>query len=419
VADQAVDDVQLDRDAVAPLGDERGRVELGVGQGAHEARGGTALGPQAAPWWIAGGWALDLFLGYESRPHADTDVLVLRRDQSAVHQALSGWDLHAADPPGALRPWESGEELPVCVHDVWCRASAGAPWALQVMLAEAVGDAWVYRRDRRVRVPLAALGRVSPDGLPYLAPEVQLLHKARPISRPKDVADFAAVAPRLPADRRAWLRDALVLCAPAHPWLAWLDRWQPPARTAQPAHARGVLAAVRRAHPGEADELRGIAIAAKGYWAYPDDFMAAWTRRFELSPEYVRDNEVAVAVVDGRTVGFAALIARAGECELDHLWVLPEHIGSGLGRDLFGWARSRARELGAARLRWDAEPGAVGFYERMGGRVVGRTWTRSERWVPAMCLELGAGDGMGPANPSTRASAYWNWSPTSTREGSI
>jgi len=26
------------------------------------------------PWWIAGGWSLDLFLGYESRPHVDLDV---------------------------------------------------------------------------------------------------------------------------------------------------------------------------------------------------------------------------------------------------------------------------------------------------------------------------------------------------------
>lgn len=28
------------------------------------------------PWWIAGGWGLDLFLGVPTRPHEDVDVLV-------------------------------------------------------------------------------------------------------------------------------------------------------------------------------------------------------------------------------------------------------------------------------------------------------------------------------------------------------
>jgi len=67
------------------------------------------LAGMAFPWWVAGGWAIDLFVGHQTRLHDDLDVLVLRRDQLAVHQALRGWDLHAADPPGTLRPWAPGE----------------------------------------------------------------------------------------------------------------------------------------------------------------------------------------------------------------------------------------------------------------------------------------------------------------------
>lgn len=33
------------------------------------------------PWWIAGGWAIDLFLGRQTRAHGDTDVLIRRDDQ--------------------------------------------------------------------------------------------------------------------------------------------------------------------------------------------------------------------------------------------------------------------------------------------------------------------------------------------------
>ena len=28
------------------------------------------------PWWIAGGWAIDLYLGRQTRPHEDIDVLI-------------------------------------------------------------------------------------------------------------------------------------------------------------------------------------------------------------------------------------------------------------------------------------------------------------------------------------------------------
>jgi aminoglycoside-2''-adenylyltransferase len=50
------------------------------------------------PWWIAGGWAIDLFLGRQTREHEDLDVLMLRRDQQAVRTLLGTWDVQAALP---------------------------------------------------------------------------------------------------------------------------------------------------------------------------------------------------------------------------------------------------------------------------------------------------------------------------------
>ena len=38
------------------------------------------------------------------------------------------------------------------------------------------GDEWVYRRDPMVRRPLANVGRVTADGIPYLAPEIVTLY---------------------------------------------------------------------------------------------------------------------------------------------------------------------------------------------------------------------------------------------------
>lgn len=176
-----------------------------------------------APWWIAGGYAIELAVGYAFRDHGDLDVLLLRRDQLAVQEALDGWQWWAADPPGTLRPWRSGEVLGPDVHDIWCRPGPDEPWRIQVMLDASSGQDWVSRRDSRVRRPIDALGAMSqaspahPAPVPYLAPEVQLYYKARN-PRPKDERDFTAVLPVLTAEQRHWLLDALALTQEHHPW---------------------------------------------------------------------------------------------------------------------------------------------------------------------------------------------------------
>jgi hypothetical protein len=169
------------------------------------------------PWWVAGGYALELAAGRRWREHGDIDVLLLRRDQLAAQQALAGWQWWAAEPSGTLRRWLAGQLLPADVHDIWCRPGDDEPWRIQVMLDESDGADWVSRRDRRIRRPIASLGCVSPGGIPYLCPEIQLFYKAkRP--RPKDEADFTAVLPLLTGDQRRWLHDAIVQAYGRHPW---------------------------------------------------------------------------------------------------------------------------------------------------------------------------------------------------------
>ncbi|MDF3290119.1 nucleotidyltransferase domain-containing protein [Streptomyces silvisoli] len=171
------------------------------------------------PWWIAGGYAIELAVGRELRPHADLDVLVLRRDHQLVRRLLADWDLYVADPPGVgqLRPWPVDEVLQRHLHDVWCRRTPDSPWSVQLMLDEAEGDEWVSRRCPRVRRSLSQLGRVTAAGVPYLAPEVQLFYKAKQ-TREKDEIDFDAMLPLLEPAERAWLLQALDATAPEHPW---------------------------------------------------------------------------------------------------------------------------------------------------------------------------------------------------------
>lgn len=171
----------------------------------------------AVPWWVAGGFAIELAVGRRVRDHGDIDVQLLRRDQLAVQRALPDWSWWAVDPPGRLRPWAPGETLPARVHDIWCRPAPAEPWRIQIMLDEAEGQEWVSRRDPRVRRPITTLGLTTADGIPYLAPDVQLFYKAKN-PRPKDEADLDAVLPTLTADQRHWLADAIAKTYGPHPW---------------------------------------------------------------------------------------------------------------------------------------------------------------------------------------------------------
>lgn len=58
---------------------------------------------------------------------------------------------------------------------------------------------------------------------------------------------------------------------------------------------------------------------------------------------------------------------------LEDLWLEPEAIGAGHGRRLWEHAVAVARACGASAMELDAEPNAMGFYERMGAVRVGVT----------------------------------------------
>ncbi len=169
-----------------------------------------------ARWWISGGHALELYLGRSWRGHEDSDVGVVRQDSAALRELLVGWDVHVA-AAGRLTPW-SGSTLRAEANqnNLWCRESAGRPWCLDVNVGEGTREFWVYRRDPTVRLPWDEAVLRDDDGIPYLAPELQLLFKSKDV-RPKDDLDAHVVIPELAEARRQRLR---MLLPEGHPWHA-------------------------------------------------------------------------------------------------------------------------------------------------------------------------------------------------------
>jgi hypothetical protein len=172
------------------------------------------------PWWVTGGWALDLHAGAQTRPHADLEIGILRRDVGEVLRDLPSWEFFEAHE-GVLTRLVSAEDLRPEVHSLWSRPASDMPWVLEWLLEESEGDRWVFRRHREITRPLAEIVHWTRQRLPYLAPEIQLLYKARSPRR-WDQEDFERVARLLHDDARAWLRQALARCDAEHAWISAL-----------------------------------------------------------------------------------------------------------------------------------------------------------------------------------------------------
>jgi hypothetical protein len=153
------------------------------------------------PWWVAGGTAIDLFLGAATRPHHDIDVAVFKNHWPAVADALAGWDFRVGE------------------HEVWARPHADGPWQVEFVLEERSGTEWLYRRNPDVTLPVSDLGLVDEHGIPFERPEIVLLYKAGHHEEPKNEADLVAALPRMGIGARAWLVGALDVAHPGHPWM--------------------------------------------------------------------------------------------------------------------------------------------------------------------------------------------------------
>src|ERR1700761_1172870 len=125
------------------------------------------------PWWIAGGWALDLFAGERTRNHKDLDIGVLRRHAPHVVSALVGWEAFEAKD-GILKRLPAGKSPRADVNSLWCRPAGTGEWALELMLDDGDEDFWIYRRDPSIRMALPTAIRKNAQGISYLAPEIQL-----------------------------------------------------------------------------------------------------------------------------------------------------------------------------------------------------------------------------------------------------
>jgi GNAT superfamily N-acetyltransferase len=150
-----------------------------------------------------------------------------------------------------------------------------------------------------------------------------------------------------------------------------LDAW-PRARMSRSLQGYGATpeleaVSIRSAAAAERRALEELQFRASVHSTRYADVLRAHPDAIEIPPWQFEHGLVRVAGDGAGVVGFAVLLPPLeGACELDAIFVEPDRMRTGIGRQLIDDAVARARGWGATRIEVVANPDAVDFYERVG-----------------------------------------------------
>lgn len=147
---------------------------------------------------------------------------------------------------------------------------------------------------------------------------------------------------------------------------------------------------LRRPEAHELPQLSALCLRSKAVWGYDQAFLDACRTELTIRADELETTALCAAEHDGALVGIAQITVDGRDADLQKMFVEPGMMGLGVGKALFAWAISSAKNLGARQMTIDADPGAVGFYKRMGAVEHGSAQSGSipGRVLPRLQIEF-------------------------------
>lgn len=200
------------------------------------------------PFFICGGFALELFLDKRIRPHSDIDVCVLSKNKKETVEYMQNkhWNLYEPIGDSLLRPILNTDREQIsrlrfffCIKPN-CSFININPTSknniykfeilneeqlsfdfIEVIFNECQNENFICYPDKNVVRKFDKAVLYNND-IPYIAPEILLFFKSNSAysSRTDYQIDFNEVAPHLPRESRVWLINALAkVYDQGHPWI--------------------------------------------------------------------------------------------------------------------------------------------------------------------------------------------------------
>jgi len=193
---------------------------------------------------ICGGHAIDLFLGKKTRPHKDLDVAVYWEDRDIIvqHMLHEGWDVYEPCGTAFLHKIKDVASQKRIKTNIWCVKPGNQHYRfteqekemyavdfdgseqleldfIEFLFNTRKNGAFLYAKNHDIQMSLDKVTAKDND-LPFLAPEMVLLYKSTMANNPDYQLDFDNAFPKMNAEQRAWLENALAAIFPyGHEWL--------------------------------------------------------------------------------------------------------------------------------------------------------------------------------------------------------
>ncbi len=134
---------------------------------------------------------------------------------------------------------------------------------------------------------------------------------------------------------------------------------------------------IRPALKQDADTLTAISYSSKRFWNYPESYYEIWRDELTVTTHYIDKHQVYAVERDEQLIGYYSIVHIEEDVNisgiplekgywLEHMFVLPQHIGNSIGTQMLQHLRQRCKSKKINRLHVLAEPNARYFYEKNG-----------------------------------------------------
>jgi len=161
------------------------------------------------PWFIAGGWAIDLFLNRETRIHEDIEIGIYRKNQMQLYRHFEKYKKYYIDNRSLIGKHEkhgwNKEYLRLPIHEIYVVYEG---FEIEILLNEKDDANWIYRRNSKITLDEKNVIKFTDNRIPYLCPEIVLLYKTKEM-RNKDIDDISNAFEKMSEPEKKWLIDSI------------------------------------------------------------------------------------------------------------------------------------------------------------------------------------------------------------------
>lgn len=141
----------------------------------------------------------------------------------------------------------------------------------------------------------------------------------------------------------------------------------------------------------DANSLTNIALTSKAFWGYSKELIESWREDLTITATMISESYIFKFMINETTAGFYFLNLPEGKSiALEMLFVLPELVRKGIGKQLLHHSFHKAIELKANSMILLADPNAVSFYQSQGFyQIDAKESSIPNRFLPVMQKDLG------------------------------